>query len=141
MPMSVNLTQRDIAIVQRDWEKIETIADQAGTLLYDKLFTLAPDVRRLFPADLTDQKAKLLHMLGSAICGLSEPEVLMPIIGHLGRKHVRFGVRSHHYETLAVALLWTLRQGLGSQFGPENEAAWTKVYAVLADAMKPGLAG
>ena len=130
------LTQREIAIVQRDWEKIELIADQAATLLYDKLFTLSPDVRQLFPADLADQKTKLVRMLGSAIYGLSEPETLMPIVAHLGRKHVHFGVHRHHYETLEIALLWTLRQGLGSQFGPENEAAWTRAYAVLADAMK-----
>lgn len=140
MSTSTSLTQQEITIVQHDWEKIEAIADQAGTLLYDKLFTLAPDVRRLFPADLTDQKAKLVHMLGTAIYGLSQPDVLLPIVAHLGRKHMHFGVRSHHYETLAVALMWTLRQGLGSQFGPENEAAWTKVYGVLADAMKPGAA-
>jgi hemoglobin-like flavoprotein len=130
------LTQREIEIVQRDWDKIELIADQAATLLYDKLFTLAPGVRRLFPANLADQKTKLVRMLGTAIYGLSQPDVLMPIIAHLGRKHVLFGVRNDDYETLAIALLWTLRQGLGSQFGPENEAAWTKAYAVLADAMK-----
>ena len=130
------LTQREIAIVQRDWEKIELIADQAATLLYDKLFTLSPGVRRLFPAELAGQKTKLVRMLGTAIFGLSHPDVLLPIVAHLGRKHADFGVRNHDYETLAVALLWTLRQGLGSQFGPENEAAWTKAYAVLADAMK-----
>lgn len=134
--MVPTLTQRDIAIVQRDWEKIELIADQAGTLLYDKLFALAPDVRRLFPADLAAQKTKLIRMLGSAIYGLSQLDLLMPIVQHLGRKHVHFGVRNEDYETLAVALLWTLKRGLGSQFGPENEAAWTKVYAVLSDAMK-----
>jgi hemoglobin-like flavoprotein len=134
--MVPRLTERDIAIVQRDWEKIERIADEAGTLLYDKLFALSPDVRRLFPADLAEQKTKLVRMLGTAIYGLSEPDLLMPIVEHLGRKHVRFGVRNEDYETLAVALMWTLKQGLGTQFGPENEAAWTKVYAVLSDAMK-----
>ena len=75
-------------------------------------------------------------MLGTAIYGLSYPEMLMPIVAHLGRKHGHSGVHRHDYETLEIALLWTLREGLASQFGPENEAAWTKAYAVLADAMK-----
>src|SRR5262245_26469341 len=130
------LTKRDIEIVQQDWTKVEEIADQAASLLYDRLFTLDPTARHLFRGNLEKQKRKLISMIGSAVFGLSQPEILLPIVRLLGRKHAAFGVRNDDYATVEAALLWTLRQGLGAAFDPEHEAAWIRVYGVLADTMK-----
>jgi methyl-accepting chemotaxis protein len=132
------LTTRDIEIVRTDWEKVELIADQAADLLYQRLFALAPRLRLLFPLDLEAQKLKVIRMLGAAIYGLSDPEVLIPLLRLLGRKHVEFGVRDSDYATLASALIWTLRKGLGDTFDREHEAAWKNVYAELASHMQPG---
>jgi hemoglobin-like flavoprotein len=130
------LTQREMDIVQADWAKVELISDVAATLFYDRLFELDPSVRWLFGADMAEQKVKLIRMIGAAVYGLANPEVLLPLLQFLGRKHVSFGVKDEHYATVGAALLWTLRRGLGADFGPDNEAAWTKVYGVLADNMK-----
>jgi hemoglobin-like flavoprotein len=130
------LTARDIEIVRDDWEKVEAIADQAATLLYERLFALDRKLRFLFPIDLAAQKLKVIRMLGTAIYGLSDPDVLMPILRTLGRKHFEFGVRDQDYELLAEALIWTLRQGLGDEFDAEHEAAWTRVYSVLTTHMR-----
>jgi hemoglobin-like flavoprotein len=130
------LTKRDIEIVQSDWEKVEPEAETAARLLYDRLFVLDPSARSLFPADITDQRKKLMRMVGAAVYGLANPEILMPLVRFLGRKHVRYGVRDVHYETVGAALLWTLKQELGPAFGPESEAAWSRVYAVLVEAMR-----
>ena len=130
------LTARDIEIVRDDWEKVELIADQAATLLYDRLFALDRNLRLLFPLDLEAQKVKVIRMLGVAIYGLSDPDVLAPILRTLGRKHFERGVRDQDYDTLAEALIWTLRQGLGGAFDAEHEAAWTRVYAALAVHMR-----
>jgi len=130
------VSKSDIEIVQRDWRKVERIADTAATLLYDRLFALDPSVRALFKNDLGEQKVKLIRMIGAAIHGLGDPELLMPILRHLGQKHERLGVRDEHYAIVGDALMATLRQGLGDEFGPASEAAWTRVYGVLAQAMK-----
>jgi len=130
------LTSRDIEIVRDDWEKVELIADQAAALLYDRLFALDRNLRLLFPLDLADQKLKVIRMLGAAIYGLSDPDVLRPILRGLGRRHFELGVRDQDYETLAQALFWTLKQGLGPAFDAEHEAAWTRVYTVLATHMR-----
>ena len=133
------VSERDIEIVRSDWERVELIADAAATLLYDRLFALDPAIRLLFPHDLEDQKLKVIRMLGAAIYGLSDPDVLIPILHLLGRKHFQFGVRERDYATLADALLWTLRQGLGDRFDAEHETAWKNVYAELAEHMQAEL--
>jgi hemoglobin-like flavoprotein len=130
------LTERDIEIVQRDWRKVEVMADTAATLLYERLFELDPSVRLLFKTDMAEQKVKLLRTIGASVYGLSNPDVLLPIIRFLGHKHVRFGVTREHYDHVGDALLWTLRQGLGPAFTPESEAAWTNFYGLIADTMR-----
>jgi len=130
------LTARDIEIVRSDWEKVERAGEAAATLLYDRLFSLDRRIRLLFPLDLEEQKLKVIRMLGAAIHGLSNPDVLLPILRLLGRKHVAFGVREEHYAMLADALIWTLRQALAGAFDEEHEAAWTRVYTVLATHMQ-----
>ena len=133
------VSERDIEIVRSDWEKVELIADAAATLLYDRLFALDPSIRLLFPLDLEEQKLKVLRMLGASIYGLSDPEVLSPILHLLGRKHHAFGVRAGDYATLADALVWTLQQGLGDAFDAAHEAAWKSVYAELSTHMQADL--
>lgn len=40
-------------------------------------------------------------------------------------------------QPVGGALIHALRQGLGSRFTPELEAAWIVVYSVVADTMSP----
>jgi hemoglobin-like flavoprotein len=127
---------RDIEIVRGDWEKLELGAERAATLLQDRLFAIDREVRLLFPLDAEEHKLKVFRMLGAAIYGLSDPEVLAPILGLLGRKLVDLGLRDHHYASLAAALTWTLRQRLGDAFDREHEAAWNKICAELAGHMQ-----
>jgi hemoglobin-like flavoprotein len=49
---------------------------------------------------------------------------------------VSYGVTNEQYSSVGSALIWTLEQGLGTDFTPEVREAWTTVYALLADTMK-----
>jgi nitric oxide dioxygenase len=52
-----------------------------------------------------------------------------------GQRHVTYGVKSEHYDTVGAPLLWTLKQGIGADFDAEHEAAWVNVYNLLAKTM------
>ena len=56
-------------------------------------------------------------------------------ISAMAQRHVQYGVRRGHYRLVGNALLWTLKQGLGNDWTPELESAWTKCYALLSEAM------
>lgn len=129
------ITERELELVQADWAKVAKISEAAATLFYDRLFTLDSQLRPLFPPDLSQQKIKLMQMIGLAVAGLKRPAELLPTVQALGQRHVDYGVKPEHYDTVGAALLWTLQQGLGSGFDAEHEAAWTKVYQLLARTM------
>ena len=124
-----------IALVQASFEKVAPIAGVAADLFYTRLFELDPSLRSMFPADLTEQKKKLMQMLTVAVRGLSRLDDIVPAVQALGRRHAGYHVKPEHYATVAAALLWTLEQGLGPAFTPELKAAWVEVYTVLSTTM------
>lgn len=125
-----------IELVQASFAKVSPIADQAAMIFYDELFERDSSLQSLFSSDLTEQRRKLMTMLGVAVNGLADWQIVRPIVASLGAKHIGYGVQPQHYATVGAALLATLGKGLGPDFTPEVEAAWTEVYAALSGEMQ-----
>ena len=129
------MTPQQIELVQTSFKKVVPIAGTAADLFYDGLFEIAPDVRSLFPQDLSEQKTKLMGMLGTAVGSLHQLDTILPAVKELGKRHVGYGVKPEHYALVGGALLWTLEKGLGADFTPEVKTAWTETYTSLAGVM------
>jgi hemoglobin-like flavoprotein len=132
------MTAHEISLVQTSFAKVAPIADQAAALFYARLFELDPSLRAMFRGDLPTQGRKLMQMIGLAVRGLDRLETLAPMVRDLGMRHARYNVRDEHYDTVGEALLWTLGKGLGPGFTSEMQAAWARVYWLLAETMKAG---
>ncbi len=130
------MTPKQKVLVQRSFLKVAPIAEQAADLFYARLFKLDPALQPLFKGDMKEQGRKLMRMIATAVNGLDRLEELVPAVQDLGRRHVVYGVRPTHYDTVGAALLWTLEQGLGPDFAPEVRDAWAAVYGILAGTMK-----
>jgi len=129
------MTPGEIELVQTSFRSVKPIADQAADLFYGRLFEIAPEVRPLFPDDLTEQKKKLMGMLATAVSNLHQVEKIVPAVQDLGRRHSGYGVTADHYKPVGEALLWTLEKGLGPAFTPQVKEAWTGAYTTLASVM------
>jgi hemoglobin-like flavoprotein len=130
------ITATQKTLVQDTFDSIAPIADDAAALFYRRLFELDPSLRGMFRGDMTEQRRKLMNMIGAAVRGLDRLEQLVPVVQDLGRKHVGYGVEDRHYDTVGAALLWTLEKGLGSAFTPDVKDAWAAVYGLLATTMQ-----
>ena len=130
------MTPDQVKLVQCSFKSVTPIASKAADLFYDRLFEIAPEVRGLFPADMSGQKVKLVGMLATAVNNLHQLDVILPAVQELGARHRGYGVSADHYAPVGAALLWTLEQGLGEAFTPEVRAAWADAYSALAGAMQ-----
>ena len=132
------MEQNTITLVQNSFEKVKPIADTAAKIFYDKLFKLDPTLKSIFPKSeeaMALQGNKLMTMLGSAVAGLNNLEMLVPVLENLGKRHVNYKVEPSHYKTGGSALLSTLETGLGDEFTPDVKDAWTKVYGTMSSVM------
>jgi len=125
-----------VRLVQSTWIKVLPIKDSAAQLFYERLFEMDPSLRALFQGDMQEQGEKLMQVIDAAVNGLSNLERIVTAIQELGRRHVDYGVKDHHYEMVGTALLWALDKALGEAFTPEVEQAWADAYRLLAGMMK-----
>lgn len=129
------MTDKITRLVQKSFKKLVPIADQVGTMFYARLFETYPEVRPMFAEDIRPQAKKLVQMLALVVNGLHRLDDIMPAVQQLARRHNDYGVVEAHYGAVGETLLWTLQQGLGDDFTPEVEAAWTDAYGLLSATM------
>jgi len=134
------MTPEQAEMVKSSWAKVVPIADQAAELFYGKLFELDPSLKLLFKGDMTEQGKKLMKMINTAVNGLDRLDEIVPAVQQLGVRHIGYGVKDEHYDTVGAALLWTLEAGLGDAFTENVKESWATVYGLLADTMKAAAA-
>ncbi len=106
-----------------------------GDTFYSRLFHDNASLRKMFPADMEGQYQKLMDMLNAIVSRIDRLEEMSDEIAAMARRHAGYGARPGHYKLVGNALLWTLKQGLGSDWNPEVEQAWKECYGLLAGKM------
>jgi len=124
-----------VKLVQESFAKVAPISEQAAVIFYDRLFEVAPAVKAMFPADMTEQRKKLMATLAVVVNGLSSLESILPAASALAVRHVNYVARPEHYPVVGGALLWTLEKGLGEAWTPEVASAWAAAYGTLSNFM------
>ena len=129
------MTPEQVNLVQQSFAKVASISEQAAMLFYDRLFEVAPSVKAMFPADLKEQRKKLMGTLAVVVNGLSNLGAVLPAASALAKRHVGYGARPEHYAVVGGVLLWTLEKGLGAAWTADVADAWTAAYGTLSGYM------
>jgi hemoglobin-like flavoprotein len=131
------MTPETERLVRDSWTRFEPVAVQSAEFFYEKLFELDPEARRLFArTNMEAQGRKVMQMFAEIVRTLDQPEALVSEVADLGRRHVHYGVRDSQYDSVGIALLWTLERGLGSGFTAEVRSAWTEAYLLLSTVLR-----
>jgi hemoglobin-like flavoprotein len=129
------MTPDQVKLVQQSFAEVVPIADPAAAMFYERLFEIAPAVRPLFHGDMAEQRRKLMATLTAVVKGLGDIETILPTASALAKRHVGYGVKPEHYDSVGVALLWTLERGLGDRWSSDLAAAWSAAYGTLSGFM------
>jgi len=133
------VTDDQIELVQLSFRQIMRRREAVAEQFYNRLFELDPSLRPLFRGDMTRQRHDLMVTLSVLIGSLRSIDGLVPSIQALARRHVAFGARPEHFQTVGAALVWALSQHLGDAFTNEVESAWLAVYDTLASTMQSAM--
>ncbi len=129
------MTPTEISLVKSTFIYAVPVSDAVATDFYARIFAAYPQLRSMFPADMTAQRQKLMLTLTAIVGDLDNLDRLVPMVSELARRHVGYGVRDEHYPPVGGALIEALRQALGARFTREVEAAWGAAYGLLSGAM------
>jgi hemoglobin-like flavoprotein len=134
------MTQHEKKIVSESYPLIREIAIPVSMLFYGRLFDVDPSLRRLFKVGMKEQSKKFVAMLDSIVESIDDWEKIVPVLRELGQRHVAYGVKEQHYNTLCSALVWAFGQALQPGFNDEVRASWTAVIQAVNEQMKIGAA-
>jgi eukaryotic-like serine/threonine-protein kinase len=127
------------SLVAASLARLSSRSDALYTSVYERLFALRPELRRLFPPDLTQQRAKIGSALQLVIENLRCPEHVVTALEELGERHVAYGASPEHLEALGEALLASLEQHDSVPWDSATREAWRAAYAAIAEGMRRGL--
>lgn len=131
------MTSHQITLIKKSWVLVAQIdKETVGSLFYNRLFEIMPEVKPMFSrTTVPEQSKKLLTMLSYIINKLDKLDDILDEVKKLAQRHVHYGVKDEHYTAVGSALLWTLEAGLSDAWTPELETAWIACYTLLSGAM------
>ena len=121
------LDRTDHPLLKRSLAAIAGDPEAFASRFYAKVFEAKPGLRVLFPADMTQQRMKLIQTIGVVISGIDESEALVPALRKLGAAHRGYGAKTMHYQFVADAMIAALSETIGSAWSPDMERAWQRL--------------
>jgi hemoglobin-like flavoprotein len=135
------LSTDDVRLIRASFERARPVFHVAPDLFYERLFYLAPSLRRLFPEDMHALKRRFVEALMMVVRGIGQPEMLIALLRHLGQRLDRRGVTAAHYQRTGDAFFWTLERVFADGFTRDVEIAWTRGYDQLTLVMLDAAGG
>lgn len=131
------MTSEQATAIRETWQSVSANVDTLAATFYGHLFEIDTSAARLFArVDMPAQRAKLAQSLAVLVNAVDDPDRLLPTLGALARRHVRYGIEVHQFDSVGDALLWALADTLGEEFTPQVREAWAQAYALIASVMK-----
>jgi hemoglobin-like flavoprotein len=142
------MTPEQTRLLAESFSKLENRLYDLGSLVYQKLFEIDPNSRRLFKGDMEEQKLKLARVFAEFIRVKTRSQHFLPVtkkggeavipgVGALGERHeANYGVGCKHYLYMREALIYAISTLLGSQYNEDIGRAWTETFDMLSEAMQ-----
>lgn len=115
--------------------------DEVSRVFYARLFAQHPEVRGLFPQDMTKLTGHLSAAVSLICRNLRNFDAMERPLMELGAQHQGFGARPEHYPIVCVKLVEALREVSGPNWNAQLELDWTELWDRVAQLMIRGAAG
>jgi len=132
------MTPDELALVTESAAVAFADPDRLADSISHHLFAIAAPTATLFANGTERQRAELVAELGRVVATATDLEAFVVRARGLGHRHARYGVEPGDYEHGGIALLAALADALGPDWTPAHEAAWRKLYRLIAETMLDG---
>jgi hemoglobin-like flavoprotein len=128
------MTPEDVALVVETAPLVHEDTELVSRL-YELLFERHPEVRGMFPDDMTAQVHRFVMEIEAFAVAMPDLRAVEERAAQLGARHVRYGVRPAQFPYVRDALLDVLAERLGERFSPAHRMAWARAYNLMAEIM------
>ena len=133
------MTPDAIDQVRQSYGRLGAAERQLSARFYERMFAAAPNLRRLFPEDLTVLQGHFEAALALVIRNLGDMAALKEPLRDLGAQHVHWGARPEDYLTAREALIGAICS-LSPAWDPTLEGHWRAAITAIIVPMIEGAA-
>ena len=133
------MTPEAIDQVRASYAEVAARPRQLASRFYQELFTTSPQLRPLFPGDLTSLQGHFEAALALVIRNLDEVRALRESLRELGAQHVHWGTRPEDYAAAREALIAAVR-ALAPAWNDTLEQHWRTAITAIIVPMLEGAA-
>ena len=133
------MTPDAIRQIKASYAAVTATPRQMASRFYEKLFSAAPNLRPLFPSDLTNLQGHFESALALVVRNLDEMEGLREPLRQLGAQHVHWGARPEDYVTAREALVAAIGT-LSPNWDATLEGYWREAITSIVVPMLEGAA-
>jgi hemoglobin-like flavoprotein len=131
---AMSLTDKQRQLVTESFAQLVPVTQEATSVFYNHLWTIAPETKALFQAvDMEQQGLKLMQTLGIVVRAIHDLNTIAPFLYDLGQRHIGYGVTKNQYELVKSALLTMIGHCLAADYTPEMQDAWDVTYGLVTD--------
>lgn len=105
---------------------------------YDRLFRNHPEVRPMFPKEMSKQKMGLASALSLVVKSADNLGKIEDVLLKMGARHVAYGTKDEHYGVVASNIIATLKELSGDAWEAQWEQDWTNALNLVASVMIRG---
>jgi hemoglobin-like flavoprotein len=133
------MTPESIARVRASFAEVAREPRALAARFYEELFLMAPELRSLFPSDLTSLQGHFEAALALVIRNLEEMKALQDPLRDLGVQHVHWRARPEDYLFVRDAILRAIRKS-SATWDATLEEDWRRAITAIAVPMLQGAA-
>lgn len=136
--MSTPITPEQVQLIKSSFQAVAPRADELVEVFYAKLFARAPQLRPLFPDDMTQQKQHLLGAVKLVVVNIDNIETLEQPLMDMGARHVNYGASPDHYGVVRDTMVDAIASIAGDLWNDDLADAWSDALDVVAQIMIRG---
>ncbi len=128
--------------LEQSFDVLKPNVEELVATFYQKLFSEHPELRSMFPEEMTDQRRKLHAALAFVVANLRKPEALRKTLLGMGAKHAAdYGVVAEHYPHVRDDMVHSMGVVAAEVWNDQLAADWTEALNAVAEIMIEGGGG
>lgn len=132
------MNEQTIQAIESSFQLLAPRGEELVQRFYALLFARYPQVRGMFPSEMSNQKQKLLSSIVLVVKNIRQPEKLMEPLKAMGARHSGYGVQPAHYAVVRDTLLEVMSEMAGPAWNAQLSQAWTEALNTVATVMQEG---
>jgi hemoglobin-like flavoprotein len=133
------MTPESIERLKSSFSEVSAQPRALAARFYQELFAAAPNLRPLFPPDMTSLQGHFEAALALVIRNLEDMGALQDSLRDLGAQHVQWGARPEDYFVVRDAIVRAIR-ATSASWSDDLDADWRRAITAIAVPMLQGAA-